>query len=99
VTGPAPRVAIVTGGTRGLGAAVTTRLNAQGVRVVAVYRSDDEAAAKLQHGVETPALLDVRRADVSDPEACAAPSESVFTRYGRIDHLVRSPRTAARTSP
>jgi len=90
VTGPTPRVAIVTGGTRGLGAAVATRLNAQGVRVVAVYRSDDEAAAKLQHGVETPALLDVRRADVSDPEACTALSGSVFTRYGRIDHLVNN---------
>ena len=90
MTEAAPRVAIVTGGTRGLGAAVAARLNVQGVRVVAVYRSDDEAAAKLQHSVETPALLDVRRADVSDPAACAALSESVFTRYGRIDHLVNN---------
>lgn len=90
MTGSPARVAIVTGGTRGIGAAVARRLNAQGIRVVAVYRSDDEAAAKLQHGVETPALLDVRRVDVSDPQACAALSESVFTTYGRIDHLVNN---------
>jgi NAD(P)-dependent dehydrogenase (short-subunit alcohol dehydrogenase family) len=90
MTGPANRVAIVTGGTRGLGAAVTARLNAQGILVVAVYRSDDEAAAVLGARVATPALLDVRRVDVSDPAACHDLCADAVSTHGRIDHLVNN---------
>ena len=39
------RVAVVTGGTRGIGAAIATRLKAAGYRVAATYSSNDAAAA------------------------------------------------------
>jgi acetoacetyl-CoA reductase/3-oxoacyl-[acyl-carrier protein] reductase len=90
MTAPTPRVAIVTGGTRGLGAAITARLNAQGVLVVAVYRSDDAAAAALAGKVATPELVQVCRADVSDPAACRRLCADVVSTHGRVDHLVNN---------
>ena len=42
------RVAVVTGGTRGIGAAVSKALKAAGCEVAATYHSNDEAAAKFK---------------------------------------------------
>ena len=46
MTDATARVAVVTGGTRGIGAAISTRLVADGVTVVAAYRQDDAAAER-----------------------------------------------------
>jgi acetoacetyl-CoA reductase/3-oxoacyl-[acyl-carrier protein] reductase len=87
------RVAIVTGGTRGLGAAVTTRLNARGIRVVAVYRADDDSAAALRHNAPNPGLLETRRVELSDPLACTELVEHVLGAHRRIDYLVNNAGT------
>ena len=42
------RVAVVTGGTRGIGAAISKALKAAGCQVAAIYHSNDEAAAKFK---------------------------------------------------
>ena len=42
------RVAVVTGGTRGIGAAVSKALKAAGYKVAATYHANDEAAAKFK---------------------------------------------------
>ena len=42
------RVAVVTGGTRGIGAAISKALKATGCEVAAIYHSNDEAAAKFK---------------------------------------------------
>src|ERR1700678_3701196 len=80
------RVAVVTGGTRGIGAAVTRRLTAAGVRVVAAYSDDKSTAAAL----ETELHVRTARVDIADPVACASLVADVITRYGRIDHLVNN---------
>ena len=83
---PSERVAIVTGGTRGIGEAVTRRLVATGTRVVAVYRGDVDAASAL--GAELGA--DTRQVDIGDAAGCASLVADVLDRYGRIDHLVNN---------
>jgi acetoacetyl-CoA reductase/3-oxoacyl-[acyl-carrier protein] reductase len=79
------RVAIVTGGTRGIGAAITRRLAGQGVRVVAVYRGATSAAAALAAEVDG---VTVEQVDVADAGACTDLVRRVLDEHGRLDHLV-----------
>jgi NAD(P)-dependent dehydrogenase (short-subunit alcohol dehydrogenase family) len=79
------RVAIVTGGTRGIGAAITRRLAAQGVHVVAAYRGDTTAAAALAAELDG---VSVEQVDVADAGACADLVQKVLDEHGRLDHLV-----------
>ncbi len=81
------RVAIVTGGTRGIGAALSRRLAKAGTRVVAVYRGNTAAATALAAESEQ---IDIRQADIGDPEACATLVNSVIAEHGRLDHLVNN---------
>jgi NAD(P)-dependent dehydrogenase (short-subunit alcohol dehydrogenase family) len=79
------RVAIVTGGTRGIGAAITRRLAGQGVHVVAAYRGDTTAAAALAAELDG---VSVEQVDVADAGACADLVRRVLDEHGRLDHLV-----------
>ena len=62
------RVAVVTGGTRGIGAAISKALKAAGYNVAATYAGNDEAAQKFK--AETG--ISVYKWDVSSFDACAA---------------------------
>ena len=61
------RVALVTGGTRGIGAAIAKALKDAGYKVAAIYGGNDEAAAKFKAETGIP----VFKWDVSSFEACA----------------------------
>ncbi len=80
------RVAIVTGGTRGLGAAISTSLKDAGYAVAATYGGNDEAAARFkeQSGIAT------YRWDVSDFAACQAGVAQVAAELGPVDVLVNN---------
>jgi acetoacetyl-CoA reductase len=80
------RVAVVTGGTRGIGAAVSKALHDAGYKVAATYHGNDEAAAKFK--AETG--VHVYKWDVSDYEACAAGLEQVGKDLGPVDVLVNN---------
>jgi 3-oxoacyl-[acyl-carrier protein] reductase len=85
------KVAVVTGGGTGLGAAVARRLAGRGARVALTYsRSADEAEATAQEcrglGVDAVAL----RGDVGDDAACRAVAAEVARRWGRVDVLVNN---------
>lgn len=80
------RAALVTGGSRGIGAAVCLELQRQGVRVAANYRGDVENAQRF-HG-ETG--IPVFRWNVADPDACAAGVSEVVESVGPIDILVNN---------
>jgi NAD(P)-dependent dehydrogenase (short-subunit alcohol dehydrogenase family) len=82
------RVAIVTGGTRGLGAAVSAALADRNVMVAAAYRSDDASAQRLRQTCGT--RLQVHRVDVTDPSACTLLVEQVIAEHGRLDYLVNN---------
>ncbi len=80
------RVALVTGGSRGIGAAISQALKEAGYSVAANYAGNDEAAAKFK--AETG--IAVYKWDVSDFAACAAGVAQVEKDLGPIDVLVNN---------
>jgi uncharacterized protein YjlB len=75
-----PRNALVTGGTRGIGAAISKALKAAGYKVAANYGGNDEAAAKFKAETGMP----VYKWDVSSFEACAAGIKQVEADLGPV---------------
>ncbi len=80
------RVALVTGGTRGIGAAVSKALKAAGYQVAATYAGNDEAAAAFTKETGISAF----KWDVSDFEACRAGIAEVAAKLGPVDVLVNN---------
>ena len=80
------KVALVTGGTRGIGAAISRALQEAGHKVAASYAGNDEAAAKFQAETNIP----VFKWDVGDYDACAAGIAKVEADIGPIDILVNN---------
>src|SRR6202049_2870741 len=80
------RVALVTGGTRGIGAAISKALKAAGYKVAANYGGNDEAAAKFK--AETGVA--VYKWDVSSFEACSAGVKKVEAEIGPVEILVNN---------
>jgi acetoacetyl-CoA reductase len=80
------RVALVSGGTRGIGAAIAKALKAAGYKVAANYAGNDEAAAKFK--AETG--INVYKWDVSSFDACSAGIKQVEADLGPVDVLVNN---------
>src|SRR2546429_2311379 len=80
------RVALVTGGTRGIGAAISKALKAAGYKVAASYAGNDAAAEKFKAETGIP----VYKWDVSSFEACAAGVKKVEADLGPVDVLVNN---------
>ena len=81
-----PRNALVTGGTRGIGAAIAKALKAAGYKVAANYGGNDEAATKFKAETGIP----VYKWDVSSFEACAGGIKQVEGDLGPVDILVNN---------
>ncbi len=80
------RIALVSGGTRGIGHAISVGLKAAGFTVAATYAGNDEAAAKFK--AETG--IHVYKWDVADPVACETGIKQVVADLGPIDTLVNN---------
>jgi acetoacetyl-CoA reductase len=80
------RVAIVTGGTRGIGHAISLELKSRGFRVAANYGGNDEAARKFQNETGIP----IFKWDVGDYDACAAGLKEVESQLGPITAVVNN---------
>jgi acetoacetyl-CoA reductase len=80
------RVAVVTGGTRGIGAAISRALQAAGYKVAANYAGNDEAAQKFRSETGVP----VFKWDVSSYDACAAGLKQVEAELGPVEVLVNN---------
>ena len=80
------RVAVVTGGTRGIGAAISKALKAAGYSVAANYGGNDEAANKFKG--ETG--INVYKWDVSSYDACVAGLQQVEADLGPVEVLVNN---------
>ena len=85
------RVAIVTGGARGIGAAITTALARTGVHVAAGYSRDAQAAEELagKLGAEG-ASVSVHQGNVGEPGDCTRVVNEVLEARGRVDYLVNN---------
>jgi acetoacetyl-CoA reductase len=80
------RVAIVTGGTRGIGQAISIALKSKGYRVAASYAGNDAAAQQFQAATGIP----VYKWDVSSYDACVAGIAQVTKDLGPVDVLVNN---------
>ena len=85
------KIALVTGGSRGIGRSICVALGQAGAHVVVNYQGNEVAA------VETLDLVraaggqgEIKRFDVSDPEAVTAAIDGLFERHGHVDILVNN---------
>ena len=85
------RVAIVTGGTKGIGRAISLLLADEGARVVANFSRGVEAAEDLMEEAKLKHLsMGLFKADVTQFEQVKEMVEETFAQYGRIDILVNN---------
>jgi len=85
------RVALVTGGSRGLGRAIAIRLATQGADVAFSYRGNEAAAAATTAALEALGRRALAvQADVRDQEAAEALVKRVLDEFGRLDILVNN---------
>jgi acetoacetyl-CoA reductase len=80
------RVAVVTGGTRGIGYAISIELKNRGFRVAANYGGNDEAARKFQAETGLP----IFKWDVGDYESCVTGLKQVETQLGPVSVIVNN---------
>lgn len=85
------RVAVVTGGTRGIGLAIAKRLAYDGFDLVVSYRGDEETARRAQAELgQAGRRIEVLAADVSTADGAGTLIETAMERLGRLDVLVNN---------
>src|SRR5258705_7244552 len=92
----AGKVALVTGGSRGIGAAIAKRLAAEGASVAITYTKGADAAASVVDAIKRGGGTAIAiQADAADADAVKAAVERTVAAFGRLDVLVNNAGTAS----
>ena len=85
------KVAIVTGGSRGIGKAIVTALAKEGAKVAFVYKGSVDAAKSLEGEITSSGgIAKAHQGDVAEPAAAERIVEAVLAEWGRVDILVNN---------
>jgi 3-oxoacyl-[acyl-carrier protein] reductase len=89
------KIALITGGSRGIGAAIAKRLAADGANVAITYTKGADAAASVVQEIERAGRKAIAiQADAADADAVNAAVEKTVAKFGRLDVLVNNAGSA-----
>jgi NAD(P)-dependent dehydrogenase (short-subunit alcohol dehydrogenase family) len=97
------RVALVTGGSRGIGEAICVSLAGQGASVAAGFSGDSERAALFAKSITEQyagrVRVSVNQGNIANPDDCERVVQEVIDQHGRLDILVNMLASPMTTSP
>ena len=84
------KVALITGGTRGIGRGIVEVFAAQGAKVAFTYAGSVEKAQELENSLSSVTQIKAYQSDASDHEAAQKLVDDVMAEFGKIDILINN---------